>query len=169
MKLSPNFAKKALLLSLMILPFVAGAQSDPTDKKAVKLAAIKNRVESQNYVFKAQTVMPMSGRTRQLTSDYDLKVTKESIVSDLPYFGRAYSAPIDPTKGGIEFTSKDFDYTLTPNKKDGWTALIKPKDYRDVQQMTLNISSTGYATLQVTSTNRQPISFNGIIVAPKQN
>jgi hypothetical protein len=151
----------------MILPFIAGAQSSATDKKAAKLAAIKNMVESQNYVFKAQTVMPMSGRTRQLTSDYDVKVTKESITSYLPYFGRAYSAPMDPTQGGIQFTSKDFDYTLTPGKKDGWTVLIKPKDYRDVQQMTLNISSTGYATVQVTSTSRQPISFNGIIVAPQ--
>jgi hypothetical protein len=109
----------------------------------------------------------MSGRVRQLTPDYDLKITKSSIVSYLPYFGRAYSAPLDPTQGGIQFTSKDFEYTATPRNKGGWDVLIKPKDYRDVQQMTLTISSTGYATLQVTSINRQPISFNGYIRAPK--
>lgn len=158
---------KSLLALLLLIPFATPAQSDTTNKKAANLAAIKNMVESQNYVFKAQTVMPMSGRTRQLTSDYDVKITKEKIVSYLPYFGRAYSAPMDPTQGGIQFTSKDFDYTLTPGKKDGWTVLIKPKDYRDVQQMTLAISSTGYASVQVTSTSRQPISFNGVIVAPR--
>ena len=158
-----------LILALLIFssPFVTFAQSKTEDKKAAKLAAIKNMVESQNYVFKAQTVLPMSGPTRQLTTDYDVKITKQSIISYLPYFGRAYSAPMDPTKGGIQFTSKDFDYTLTPGKKDGWSVLIKPKDYRDVQQMTLTISSTGYASVQVTSTNRQPISFNGTVVAPK--
>jgi hypothetical protein len=159
---------KSLFALLLLLPFTATlAQSNAEDKKAAKQAAIKNMVEGQNYVFQAQQALPLGGRTRQLTTEYDLKVTKESITSYLPYFGRAYTAPIDPTKGGIQFTSKDFDYTLTPNKKDGWTAVIKPKDNRDVQQMTLNISSEGYTSLQVTSVNRQPISFSGIVVAPK--
>ena len=160
--------KGIFALLIFLTPFVTSAQSGTEDKKAAKLAAIKNMVESQNYIFKAQSASPMGGRVRQLTTDYDLKVTKETIVSDLPYFGRAYSAPMDPSKGGIQFTSKNFDYTLTPGKKDGWSVLIKPKDYSDVQQMTLTISSTGYASLQVISTNRQPISFNGTVVAPKK-
>jgi len=129
------------------------------------MAAIKNLVDSQNYVFIPQTAMPMSGSVRQLTPDFELRITKSSIVSYLPYFGRAYTAPIDPSKGALTFTSKDFEYTTTPKNKGGWDVLIKPKDYRDVQQMNLSISSTGYATLQVTSTNRQPISFNGYIQA----
>lgn len=158
-----------LPLSLLIscsLP--AYTQDAKKDKDAAKIAAIKDLVDSQNYVFIAQTALPLSGNTRQLTSDYDLKITKTNIVSYLPYFGRAYSVPIDPTKGGIQFTSKDFEYTATPRNKGGWDVVIKPKDYQDVQQMSLNISSTGYATLSVTSTNRQPISFNGYIRAPRQ-
>ncbi len=123
-------------------------------------------VSSQNYVFTAQSAMPMSGPVRQLSSDYNLKVSKTSIISSLPYFGQAYVAPMDPTKGGIQFTSKDFEYTATPRKKGGWDVLIKPKDYKDVQQMSLNISEAGYTTLQVTSANRQSISFNGYITAP---
>ncbi len=150
---------------LALLMFIG--QSNRSYAQDNKEAAIKNLVDSQNYVFVAQTVLPLSGRTRQLTSDYDMKVTKTSIVCDLPYFGRAYQAPIDPTQGGIHFTSKDFEYTTVPGKKQGWTITIKPKDYKDIQQMTLGISSSGYASLQVTSTNRQPISFNGIIRPPR--
>lgn len=162
--------KKTLSLFILAICFfqIAPAQSNKQDKQTAKETQIKNLVDSQNYVFKAQSAMPMSGRTRQLTSDYDLKVTKSSIVSYLPYFGRAYTAPINPSQGGIQFTSKDFDYTATPGKKGGWDIQIKPKDYRDVQQMTLSISRDGYASLQVTSTNRQMISFNGYIAAIKQ-
>lgn len=149
--------KSLLLLLGVCLSAVAGAQSQ---------ADIKALVDSQNYVFKAQTAMPLSGRVRNLTSDYDLKVTKGSVESYLPYFGQAYVAPIDPSKGGLEFTSKDFSYAVTPGKKEGWTVTIKPKDYKDVQQMILSISSAGYATLQVIPTNRQTISFNGVIVGP---
>jgi len=157
----------SLLALLVILGQPTHAQDSKADKQAAKEAAIKNLVDSQNYVFVAQTVIPLSGRTRQLTSDYDMKVTQTSIICDLPYFGRAYQAPIDPSQGGIRFTSKDFEYTSTPGKKQGWTITIKPKDYKDVQQMTLSISSDGYASLQVTSTNRQPISFNGVVRAPR--
>jgi len=163
-----TYLSSILILSFLLLgSLTARSQDTKKDKDTEKIAAIKNLVDSQNYVFIAQSASPMSGRVRQLTPDYDLKITKSSIVSYLPYFGRAYSAPLDPTQGGIQFTSKDFEYTATPRNKGGWDVLIKPKDYRDVQQMTLTISSTGYATLQVTSINRQPISFNGYIRAPK--
>lgn len=160
MKLLSNVLRLTLLL-VSLYPLLSNAQNS-------KEAAIKSLVESQNYVFKAQSTMPMSGRVRQLTTaDYDLRVTKESVIAYLPYFGRAYTAPIDPSQGGIKFTSQDFEYTATPGKKGGWDVLIKPRDFKDVQQMTLSISSAGYATLQVNSTSRQPISFNGYIDAIK--
>ncbi len=158
-----SFLHKISFASILLIACAAtaGAQS-AADKKA----AIQNLVESQSYVFKAQTALPLSGRSRHLTSDYDLRVSKASIISYLPYFGRAYAPPIDPTQGGIQFTSKAFDYKMTPGKKGGWTVVIKPSDIRDVQRMTLSISSAGYTTLQVTSMNRQAISFNGVIEAP---
>ena len=154
-----------LSLALFVLADTPRAQpaSPPQNSKA---AAMKNLIDSGVYVFRAQSVMPLSGRVRQLTTDdYTLKISKEKITSDLPYFGQAYSAPMDPSKGGIQFTSKDFIYTLTPRKKGGWDVLIKPKDYKDVQQMSMSISSNGYASLQVISVNRQAISFNGVVAA----
>jgi hypothetical protein len=168
MLLRQTILQKTLLLSILICmtTLVSHAQSDKVDKKAEKRAEIKNLVEGQNYVFIAQTAIPMGGRSRILSSDADLTVTRDAIVSYLPYFGRAYTPPIDPAKGGIQFTSKDFSYTLTPRKKGGWDIEIKPKDYRDVQRMYLNISDNGSASLQVTSTNRSPISFNGTISTP---
>ena len=167
--------KSLLILPLFLLPLlfcfsIAHAQtgSSKEDKQAARQVRIKNCVDSQNYVFRAQTALPMSGGIRQLTSDYDLKITQHSIVSYLPYYGKAYTAPMNMRGGGIEFTSKDFDYTVTPKKNGGWDIQIKPKDVQDVQQMRLSISQNGYASLQVTSTSRQPISFNGNIAPLKQ-
>lgn len=125
--------------------------------------SIKSLIADQHYVFEARTAMSMGGHTRQLTSIYTLTVNKDSIVAYLPYFGRAYTAPIDPSKGGIEFNSKDFEYHLERPKKGGWRITIKPEDTRDVQQMILTISQSGYGLLQVTSNNRQSISFSGVI------
>jgi len=138
------------------------AQDTNADKKAEEAAQVKAMVESQRYVFKPQSANPMRGRTVQLTSEYTVKVSKDTIVSDLPYFGRSYTAPIDPSKGGIQFNSTKFDYKLEEVKK-GWQVTIKPGDVSDVQQFFLTIFTNGSATLQVTSTNRTPISFNGSV------
>ena len=131
-----------------------------------KETAVKNMVESKNFVFKAQTMNPMTGRTRQLTSEYDLKILKDSIIAYLPYFGRAYSPPVNPNEGGIQFTSTDFEYKMTVRKKGGWDIQIKPKDARDVRQLDLSVFKNGSATLGVNSNNRQSISFNGHVEDP---
>ncbi|SFD90551.1 protein of unknown function [Chitinophaga sp. CF118] len=133
-------------------------------KDDLKKEAIEQMVTSHNYVFKAQTVLPTGAvPNRQLTAEYDLQVSPDTIICYLPYFGRAYTAPMDPTKGGIKFTSTKFDYKETQRKKGGWDILIKPHDTQDASQLSLSISSTGYASLQVISNNRQPISFSGYI------
>ena len=147
-------------MSAILKPQFSVAQNK---KDSLKAAKIKELIINQDYTLKAQTTTPLSGRLRQLTSDYDLQVSKDVIISQLPYFGRAYSAPINPSDGGIQFTSKDFEYRLTDKKKGGWDVAIKFKDAGDVQQMQLSIFNNGTASLQVISNNRQAITFNGYI------
>lgn len=156
-------------LSIVWLAIIAFAFIPATglaqQKKDKKAAAIKNIVEARNYVFKAQTALPTSGNTRQLTGDFELRVSKDTIFSDLPYFGRAYTAPINPADGPLRFTSTDFQYTATPKKKGGWDIIITPKDRQDPRQLALTIFDNGSASALVTSYNRQPISFNGYVTA----
>ncbi|MFT3823564.1 MAG: DUF4251 domain-containing protein [Chitinophagaceae bacterium] len=155
-----------MLLMLVTTASTLFAQNTKQDKKAKQAATITNMVKAQNYVFKAQTMLPMSGRTRQLTSEYDVRISQDTVIAFLPYFGRAYSG-IDPTSsGGIQFTSTKFTYDVK-DKKDGWDIVIKPSDARDVQQLSFSIFTNGNASLNVTSTNRQPISFNGYVTEVK--
>jgi hypothetical protein len=157
--------KKAcpLLFFLSVSQGAVRAQSVPVDKKTFKIE-LGNLLESRNYTFVALSIMPMAGGgTHQLTAgDYSLVVTKGPIISQLPYFGTGYSAPADPTKAGIQFTSTDFDYTTTARKK-GWEVLIKLKDNKDIQRLSLDIADNGYATLHVVSTEKQPVSYYGAI------
>ena len=163
---------KTMLLLVVVLcnSIPIYAQNTRKEKQAAKIAEVKGMISAGRYTFEANSALPLRGGTRQLTSAYDLQVTKDTIKSFLPYFGVAYVAPTDPTEGGIKFTSTNFEYKVTQNKNGSWDILIKPKDkivtdMRSVEQMRLNISIYGYASLQVTSTNRDAISFNGEIVA----
>jgi hypothetical protein len=128
---------------------------------------VQNAVQAKEFVFKAQTVMPMSGASRQLTTEYEVKLLGDSIVSYLPYFGRAYTASYGSQDGGINFTSTKFDYKAKAGKKGAWDVTVKPKDAKEIQEMNFTIAENGSASLRVTSTNKQPISFHGHIVKPK--
>lgn len=82
-------------------------------------SVVRQKVEGKRYTFIAQTANPMRGRNIQLTSLYDLRVSGDSVIAALPYFGRAFSAPVNPADNGINFTSVNADYKSTYRKRDG--------------------------------------------------
>ncbi len=136
-----------------------------SSKKAEKLNVedIRSMINAQRFTFVAERVNPLRGSSRILTSNYDVKVKKDTIICYLPYFGRAYQAPIDPSKGGIDFKSFNYTYNVTLKNNDEWQVYIDPKDYTDVQQLYFQIFGNGTATLNIISTNRDAISFYGHI------
>src|ERR1044072_916077 len=155
-----RYKKAALILFAAVGMLPAALQAQNKDEKE---AQVKDMVTSQNYVFKAQTAIPTTGRTRQLTTDFDMSISKDSIISYLPYFGRAYMAPVNPSEGPLNFTSTKFDNKVTERKKGGWDVVITPKDHQDTRQMALSIFENGSAALTVISNNRTSIAFNGYI------
>lgn len=163
MRILNNLSKAALLLMLFATTFVTVASAQTKqEKEAAKAAEVKKLVDDRRFVFVTQSVLPQSGRVVQVNSDFDFTVTKDTIISYLPYFGRAFNVS-SSMEGGIKFTSNDFEYTTTEKKKGGWDIVIKPKDVREIQSVRLSITESGYAYVQVQSVNRQPISYNGYI------
>ena len=156
MKSSNKFPGKILIIALAM--FSANGVVAQPDK-----ATMKSIVESRHFTFHAQTALPTSGRSRTLTGDYSLRVFSDSLVSELPYYGRAYSVPYGSGDGGFNFTSTKFEYAAVPGKKKGWDINIKLKDVTDFREFSLSLSDNGYGTLQALSNNRQPISFTGYI------
>ena len=124
---------------------------------------VAESINARRYVFKARTMMPASGSSRQLTSDYSFTVKNDTLIAYLPYFGKAYSAAIGRGSDGINFTSTDFTYNVSEGKKGGWLIEMRTKDAGDVQQVNLNVSKNGYGTLHVNNQNRQAISYSGKI------
>lgn len=156
--------KATVIILLALAGFKTTYAQEANENKSLKASyEIQNLIVSKNYVFVAQTVLPLGGRVINLTSSYHVRVSGDTVASDLPYFGRAFVAPINPLEGGIHFTSTNFIYKVKERKKGGWDIAILPKDAKDVRQMLLTVSESGYGTLQVLSNNRQQISYNGYV------
>jgi len=143
---------------------ITNAQTTRKDKKAAKEATIKSNVEAKNYTFLATFMLPQRGGGKVLTSEYDFRVTTDSLICYLPYYGRAYfDVPYNNNDGGIKFTSTKFSYVAKDKKKGGWEISIVPADVKNLNKLVFNISPDGYASLSVTSNNRDFITFDGYL------
>jgi hypothetical protein len=164
-------------MKLYILLFAALFAASCTSQKAsTNQFAVADLIEAQKYTFVAQSASPTEdvrynprlmfrngANLYQLSgSGYDLKITKDSVIAYLPYFGRSYTAPMNPNEGGIKFTSTDFSYKKSIRKKN-YEIEIKLNDNREVNTLFLTISPNGYSFLRISLANKTPIAFNGRI------
>jgi hypothetical protein len=124
-------------------------------------ATVKTMVDSGKFVFVAQTMVPSGGGSRTVDNSYDVKVSRNSVVTYLPYIGRAYTG-IMPNETGVNFTSSSFDYKSKFRKKR-WEVNIKPKDSRTVQELQFTVFDNGTATLRLIPENKQSITYYGYL------
>src|SRR5688572_1006534 len=153
-----------------IILFVAAlfiVLTSATHGQDLDAAVVQKAVETKNFVFKAESASPQRGGFRQLTPEYELLVRPDTVVSFLPYFGRSYSAPVNPSDAGIKFTSMKYEYSVKNKKKNRWDITIKPGDVSDISDLNLTVFDNGRASLRVNSNNREAISFDGYIKVNK--
>jgi hypothetical protein len=162
MKKNPTLLFFTVILAGIVFSSCGTAQTTAeTDQKAYR---IKRQIEFLDFRFRATTAIPMQFQPVQLTPEYDLKVTKDTVKAFLPYFGRAYKAPMNPREGGIQFSSTRFEYSVTKGKKPGnWKVKILTLDTDRRFTLFLNIWQNCSAQLSVTDPDRQSISFQGYI------
>ena len=148
----------AILFFAMMLLHSCGSTRSAAEKE--KLATeIAQAVEIPDFTFKATYAYPTGYRSLYLSPYYDVKVSPDTVRAYLPYYGRAYSAPMDPREGGYRFTSTDFEYRANPGKRKGnWEAVI----------FRFDIWENGTGRLDLTDVNRQAISFQGDIEVKRE-
>ncbi len=154
------FITALAFISIISQPVLAQNNSA---KKTDKEVLIKNLLDSQRFTFVPQSMSPLRGGFRNITSYYDVKISKDTMRCYLPYFGQAFTASIGSTTGPMDFVSHNIEYALSPAKKHGWNIAIKPKDKPEIQQFLFTVYDNGTATLNVTSTSRDAISYSGFI------
>ena len=153
-------------LSLLGATLLWSCSNTRHDQKPTQ-AQLQNIIQNQRFIFTAESVTPMRGTIKILTTPYDVTVKKDTLISYLPYFGRAYQAPISQTDVGVKFTSTKYEYSVLPGKKNSWEVKIVPRDNTDIRQMNFNIFNDGSATLDILSNFRDAISYRGRIAAIK--
>ena len=141
----------ALCLLLTVVAFSGYAQ-----------APVKDMVNGKQFVFEAQSLIPLKGTLRTLSPGYTMKVTPDTVTCDLPYVGRAFTAAYGSNDGGMKFTATKFEYTVKEKKK-GWTININTKEVSGNPRIIISVFDNQNARVVITSTDRESITYNGII------
>ena len=138
------------------------------EKREQKANEVKELIDSKRFTVDVNRAIPMGGRSLNLTSPYSLEMRGDSVISYLPYFGRAYSAPYGGGDG-LRFEESITDYQSTFDKKG--TARIKfvARTKEDTFRFDMQVFSNGSAIISVTPTNRQNITYQGELAPKKED
>lgn len=152
-----------IIISICLTALFFSCKSSNSAANQATIAQITEKVENRNFTFVPRTALPMMGKTVNLNSGYSLKVSQDTITAYLPYYGRAYSAPVPGEDGGIKFVSTDFEYLMEKKNNGTWDAVITIKDDRHNYKLMMQMGNTGYSSLTVQDNTRQTITFQGQI------
>ena len=148
------------LLLIMAISIPTLSAQTKKEKKELKKQAVEKLITSGKYKIDVNRALPARGRSVMLTSPYSVEIRNDSIISHLPYYGRAYSIPYGGGEG-LNFKAPLTDYKLDWDKKG--TAKIKftARSTEDKFDFDIDIFSNGSSTIFVNMQNRQSINFQG--------
>jgi len=142
--------------------FVFGQNKQP-GKAEITAMKVESKIQSQSYEITVNRVNPMSGKSRYLTSGYSVRISSDSAYVYLPYFGRAYSTPMNGD-GGIKTSTAMDNYKVDYKKGKSWSINFRAKGADDTYRFSISVWTSGKASVNVTCNNRQPISYWGDLV-----
>lgn len=151
-----------LCLLWIVFPLSLSAQSK-AEKKQMRAQMVKECMDSGVFEIEPRTALTMSGRSIQLSSRYSLKVTKDSVYSYLPYYGRGYSIPYGGGEG-LDFEARTEKYTQNFGKKGNYEIEFSARTREDYYTFRIEVYDNGSSSIHVNMQNKQSIDFIGDLV-----
>lgn len=156
--------KTIRMIFFLLLVTVIGAPAlsaqTKKEKKEMKQKAVKELVLSEKYKIDVDRAIPARGRSVSLTSPYSIEIRNDSVISHLPYYGRAYSIPYGGGEG-LNFKAPISDYKVEWDKKGTAKVRFTARSTEDRFSFNIDIFSNGSSSIFVNMQNRQSISFQG--------
>lgn len=152
--------KKIFLFILMSFAAIPAFSQTRAERKAAEAEAVMRMISDTTYTINVTSALPMGWKTVHLSTYYSLEVAKDTVISCLPYFGRAYSIPYGGGKG-LVFDGYAEDYTVSDGKDGSKEIEFTAMNEEDNYTFGITVFPNGSAHINVNSNKRQPISYMG--------
>jgi len=154
-----NLIFLAGLMTVVTLGITSCFSSNAVSKNELS-QAVKKQIEERNFTIEVTRMLPMNGRSSELTSLYSLTVNNDAIDSHLPYSGTGYSVPYGGGQG-LTFKAPITVYTEKFDSKGTADISFQTRSEDDNYHYRIQIFTNGSSSIHVTPNNRQAISFYG--------
>lgn len=155
---------KALrILYTLVVLFIFGSTTaqNKTEKPHTSIETLLN---SKNFEFIANKALPLGQPPKNLVgSNYSITFSPEMVISNMPFYGRAYSGMIMGRDKGMRFKGKPEDFIIT-SAKNGYNVTTTVKGETDIYVISISVGYSSFATLSISSNDRGTISYQGEIV-----
>ncbi len=158
-----------LLTLFFCFPLLGQNKQDKKTADAQAYLNLKELITKGTFVFSADWATSQQGdRINLIGNPNSVKISKEKIVADLPYFG-VTQVPSTDGKGGIYFEEENPEIkTVYNDKKQRVELKFIGKNRIESLSCTLTVFKNKNARLQIFSSNRNAITYDGRILETEQ-
>ena len=160
-----------VLYSLLLMGFVlvgCATQQERAEKRNEIRGAVAEAVESQQIRIGISWMNTLKYGSKSVTPDFFLELKGDTLNSYLPYMGQAYRPTMPSQSEGLNFEVPAQSVKKSHPKNNKWIYEISARTNEDNYKYVVEIYDTGKATIHVSSTSRDPISFDGELVPISQ-
>ena len=145
----------------LIIAACSSLSSAERAERAAKVAqSVEKALAERRYTVSINTMLPRRGKVVNVSPDYSLEVKGDTLVSYLPYFGRAYNVPYGGGKG-LRFKAPITGYFVDSTHRNRHIIYIDAVDTEDSYSYIITLFDAGNAAVSVTPRQRSHIEFTG--------
>lgn len=146
---------------LVMVMFIGCKVSEEKAAQMAELSAnVTNALNNRDYKITIDRMYPMRGSSRHVTYGYSVEVRNDTLISYLPYFGRAYNVPYGGGKG-LNFTAPISIYQEFMKRNGQRHIEIGVTNDEDTYFYTIEVFNNGNSSIEVRARQRERISYSG--------
>lgn len=157
--------KILFLIALMVLVFTGCATQQQAEKKELMRKAVAEAVAKRQMHIEITSMNTLRYGARTVTPDFFLELRGDTLHSYLPYLGQAHQAPMLTPAQGLNFETAIQALRESHPKSHLTRIEMDVRTIEDFYLYVVELFDTGKAYIHVTSMHRDPISFDGELIA----
>lgn len=160
--------KFVFLFALTVLAFTGCATQQQAEKRELMRKAVAEAVAKRQLHIDITSMNTLRYGARTVTPDFFLELRGDTLHSYLPYLGQAHQAPMLTPAQGLNFKTAIKALRESRPKQHLTRIEMDVRTIEDFYQYVIELFDTGKALIHVTSMHRDPISFDGELIAEPQ-
>lgn len=155
--------KNVIIVIIAVLTLASCSTADKVardERRREKAGMVAESIESGRYRVGVRTAYPARGGAVQVTGDYGLEVSGDSVTVYLPYFGRGYTLPYGGGKG-LNFKALTTEYDVRKMKRGRTRVEFSTRNDEDTYRFTVDVFDNGQVSIDVQPQQRSRISYSG--------